>query len=1052
MLSTENNRQALLSSKLHPACRVTPDSATKVAKAVKYLASKKCQFAIRSGGHTPWAGGRTLCFLSGGSQTLKKIISAANIGSNGVTIDLSALNAVQVSTDQSVASIGPGARWKDVYLKLDSLGIAVSGGRVSSVGVGGLTMGGGKSFFASKVGFVCDNIINFELVTAAGNVLQVNGTSNPRLYKALKGGNNNFGIVTRFDAKTFPQGNLWAGQVVYPNTTRTQQLEALYYFTETTGANLNPSGDAQIIFAYVTTATEKFYANFYSYTLPDPYPAQFKNFTNIKPELENSLQVSNLTTFAIALNEGTPNGQQYIFGTMTFKNNLGFLRELQDFSDENFAALVASKVSDLEISFVLQPLTKPMLDSGCNKNSLGLCPKDGNLIILDLTISWTDASANRAVDKAAKLLIDGATSRAKKRGLLNEYIYLNYALESQDPISSYGSANVKAMEAASHEKPRPNNTSLAQLSTLVEREETPERGVSTLLDAIASPQKNNESSIPRPNHLHTPSSVGKIRPESAEMHPSHYQTTVKKAASASNHVDSSKEKTPTGRNATHSRPSMPFSSPSFEFRFTRPSTDLSTEAKRMMDEVREQAARIKGELATQREDGVTSGGSYNKPGRKIAQPKGKAGRFSDVHMESFKKMDSIANHPSSFRADTSRFPEPQRSLKRSNSKAGLDKSDHSTNKPTLVNTAKKQKANASESDDDKRLMHATSTPNIMRVKSQIPTMTSATTSTVTTPTKASLARSASVKSLKTGSMIPSLKRTPSTKTLATPTVQKAAISQSERKPSFTEKLQNVKSILRHPRVKFSDDPLKIAAGTHKAFPRGDQSLTTPHRDKPLPDLPNGSPGTPNNRMEKHVGFSPSPIIIGNADSGPPASPSPMKRAVGPPSVLYPSLDAADVTRSPPSEGRIRQVRASVPGPGDFSFQPDQAITFAKPTDAQTTPTIRKVRPSNAGSIAVTSPSKLSSMPNVPHGLANKKRKRDSEEAPDSTEDKENTHGSAESPAKRARVDQAPSLPCTPQGRVKATPSRRLPQSTGAKARGILSLSRLNALARPKDRN
>jgi hypothetical protein len=85
-------------------------------------ASSSCSFAIRSGGHTPWAG-------------------AANIH-GGVTIDLSAINQVTVSADQALASIGPGARWLDVYLKLDTLELAVPGGRVSEVGVGGLVTGG----------------------------------------------------------------------------------------------------------------------------------------------------------------------------------------------------------------------------------------------------------------------------------------------------------------------------------------------------------------------------------------------------------------------------------------------------------------------------------------------------------------------------------------------------------------------------------------------------------------------------------------------------------------------------------------------------------------------------------------------------------------------------------------------------------------------------------------------------------------------------------------------------------------------------------------------
>lgn len=70
---------------------------------------------------------------------------AANIGSHGLTIDLSSFNAVTVSDDRSFVSVGGGNRWLDVYLLLDSMGLGVSGGRVADVGVGGLTLGGKSS-------------------------------------------------------------------------------------------------------------------------------------------------------------------------------------------------------------------------------------------------------------------------------------------------------------------------------------------------------------------------------------------------------------------------------------------------------------------------------------------------------------------------------------------------------------------------------------------------------------------------------------------------------------------------------------------------------------------------------------------------------------------------------------------------------------------------------------------------------------------------------------------------------------------------------------------
>ena len=112
---------------LYPSCIIKPANAQDVSHIVKVLSEAWIrygqQFAVRSGGHTPWAG-------------------AANIAGAGVTLDLSGLDQVEVVDDQETTKIGPGALWGDVYKKLDAMNLSVVGGRVSQVGVGGLSLGG----------------------------------------------------------------------------------------------------------------------------------------------------------------------------------------------------------------------------------------------------------------------------------------------------------------------------------------------------------------------------------------------------------------------------------------------------------------------------------------------------------------------------------------------------------------------------------------------------------------------------------------------------------------------------------------------------------------------------------------------------------------------------------------------------------------------------------------------------------------------------------------------------------------------------------------------
>jgi len=102
---------------------------------------------------------------------------------------------------------------------------------MAPVGVSGLILGGGISHFASKRGWACDNVASFELVTASGTAINVSATSYPDLYWALRGGGNNFGIVTNFKLDAFALGQMWGGQRVYLEDAYPAVLDAIHQFT-----------------------------------------------------------------------------------------------------------------------------------------------------------------------------------------------------------------------------------------------------------------------------------------------------------------------------------------------------------------------------------------------------------------------------------------------------------------------------------------------------------------------------------------------------------------------------------------------------------------------------------------------------------------------------------------------------------------------------------------------------------------------------------------------------------------------------------------------------
>lgn len=125
-----------------------------------------------------------------------------------MVIDLSLLNSTTHDDDKDLASLGAGARWASVYKTLYEQGVTVVGGRDGGVGVGGFLQGGGYSFYTGRMGFGCDNVVNYEIVLADGRVVNANREEHADLFKALKGGSSNFGIVTRFDVVAFPAQDL----------------------------------------------------------------------------------------------------------------------------------------------------------------------------------------------------------------------------------------------------------------------------------------------------------------------------------------------------------------------------------------------------------------------------------------------------------------------------------------------------------------------------------------------------------------------------------------------------------------------------------------------------------------------------------------------------------------------------------------------------------------------------------------------------------------------------------------------------------------------------
>src|SRR5262245_12709617 len=134
----------------------------------------------------------------------------------GAMISLADMREVTVDSERSTATAQGGATWADFNTATAEYGLAVTGGLISSTGVGGYTLGGGLGWLMSKYGLSADNLQSVELVTVSGEVLRVDEASPPDLFWALRGGGGNFGVATSLTYRLHPVAEITGGLIAHP--------------------------------------------------------------------------------------------------------------------------------------------------------------------------------------------------------------------------------------------------------------------------------------------------------------------------------------------------------------------------------------------------------------------------------------------------------------------------------------------------------------------------------------------------------------------------------------------------------------------------------------------------------------------------------------------------------------------------------------------------------------------------------------------------------------------------------------------------------------------
>jgi len=284
--------------------------------------------------------------------------------------------------------------------------------------------------------------------------------TNPDLWRALKGGSNNFGIVTRFTTRSFPSTKIWSGFLYMPAFQTAKVLAAFYE-----SVNRTDSGDPSNTYdnyaagpiacwSYIQKiGVQAISVNLVYTKSPEnknKWPARWRtsSFGSLW-RLWSTCKVRTLTSATDEMNALNPPGRRQVFATTTIKNDPATLAAAHSAYYDAIASLRRVNVTGLVWTLVLQPLLPDWVCKG-DANPLGLhdCTH-GPLVIVSFTVNWDERQDDVFVKMTTRRAVEQieVVAAANKTG--HPWRYLNYCAEWQRPFKSYGEENWRFLQGVS---------------------------------------------------------------------------------------------------------------------------------------------------------------------------------------------------------------------------------------------------------------------------------------------------------------------------------------------------------------------------------------------------------------------------------------------------------------------------------------------------------------------------------------------------------------------------------------------------------------------------
>ena len=318
---------------------------------------------------------------------------------------------------------------------------------------------GGLTFFSPRFGLVCSSVLSYEIVLANGSLTTASASGNPDLWRALKGGSNNFGIVTRMTVPIFPSTKIWSGFLYMPSSQATKVLMAFHESVQSADSggldsryNSNVAGPIACFTHLQQIGIQAVSVNL-AFTKPPENEGKWPDWWNSSRfksiwRFWSTCKVHTLTSAADELNALNPPGRRQLFASTTIKNDPATLTATHIAYQDAIASIRSVNAKGMSWTLTMQPLLSAWLRKG-DANPLGLEDCTEALVLVSFTVNWHERRDDEFVNQTTRKAVEQIDAFAAVHDTGHRFRYVNYCAKWQKPFESYGEKNLRFLHETS---------------------------------------------------------------------------------------------------------------------------------------------------------------------------------------------------------------------------------------------------------------------------------------------------------------------------------------------------------------------------------------------------------------------------------------------------------------------------------------------------------------------------------------------------------------------------------------------------------------------------